>query len=98
MKGSAVRIRASALPSQDAAARRCFAAGLRRLCGIATASAVSAASRSATVDSTTVAPTGVAQYGHACHSGSSGLAQLTHGAFSCVVQTGQTRYSPCTLL
>ena len=41
----------------------------------------------------TAASTGVSQYGHTCHSGSSGALQRRHASFSFVVQTGQARKS-----
>ncbi len=40
--------------------------------------------------------TGVSQYGHTCHSASSGALQVTQACFSFVVQTGQTRYVAST--
>ena len=40
--------------------------------------------------------TGVSQYGHTCHSASSGALQFVHACFSFVVHTGQTRKSAPT--
>jgi hypothetical protein len=77
----------------EAAARR-SAESDRRCCGIAAASAVSAASRSPASVST-IAPTGVAQYGQACQSGSSGArsacTSISRECTSAIVSGGRKR-------